>query len=85
MTEKSHAVNKGDYLLIDYVTKFEDGTVFDTTSKEKAFEAGIYDKEKGYRPLFFRVDTGQVIKGIDKGVLEIAQSRTCKADLQNRW
>ena len=69
MTENSCTVKKGDYLLIDYVAKLEDGTVFDTTSKEKAIEAGIYDKEKGYRPLFFRVDTGQVIKGIDKGVL----------------
>ncbi len=69
MTENSCTVKKGDFLLIDYVAKLEDGTVFDTTSKEKAIEAGIYDKEKGYRPLFFRVDTGQVIKGIDKGVL----------------
>ena len=84
MTEKSHTVEKGDYLLIDYATKFEDGTIFDTTSKEKAFELEIYDKEREYRPLFFRVDMGQVIKGIDKGVLEIAQSRTCKADLQSR-
>lgn len=69
MTENSSAVKKGDYVLIDYVAKLEDGTVYDTTSKEKAIEAGIYDKEKEYRPFFFRVDTGQVIKGIDKGVL----------------
>jgi len=69
MTENSRTVKKGDYLLIDYIAKFEDGTVFDATSKEKAIETGIYDNEKEYRPLFFRVDTGQVIKGIDKGVL----------------
>jgi peptidylprolyl isomerase len=69
MTENSHAAKKGDYLLIDYTAKLEDGTVYDTTLKEKAVEAGIYDSGKAYRPLFFRVDTGQVIKGIDKGVL----------------
>lgn len=69
MTENSSTVKKGDYLLIDYTAKLEDGTVFDTTSKEKAIEAGVYDKEKQYRPFFFRVNTGQVIKGIDKGVL----------------
>lgn len=69
MTDNSHAAKKGDYLLIDYTAKLEDGTVYDTTSKEKAIEAGIYDPEKDYRPFFFRVDTGQVIKGIDKGVL----------------
>jgi peptidylprolyl isomerase len=69
MTENSRTVKKGDYLLIDYIVKLEDGTVYDTTSKEKALEVGIYDKEKEYRPFFFRVDIGQVIKGIDKGVL----------------
>jgi peptidylprolyl isomerase len=69
MTENSRIVKKGDHLLIDYTGKLEDGTVFDTTSKEKAIEAGIYDQELGYKPMFFRADTGQVIKGIDKAVL----------------
>jgi peptidylprolyl isomerase len=84
MTANSHTVKKGDYLLIDYVKKFEFETVFDASSKEKALEAGIYDKEKEYRPLIFRVDTVQVINDIDKGVLEIAHPGTCKADLQSR-
>jgi len=69
MTENSRTIKQGDHILIDYTAKFEDGKVFDTTSKEKAVEAGIHDKEKENRPLFFRVDAGQVIKGIDKGVL----------------
>ena len=38
-------------------------------NEEKALETGIYDEEKDYRPLFFRVDARQVIKGIDQGVL----------------
>jgi peptidylprolyl isomerase len=67
--ENCRTVKKGDYLLIDYTGKLEDGTVFDTTLKEKALEAGIYDEEKGHRPCFFRADTGQVVKGIDMGVL----------------
>lgn len=67
--ENFRTVKKGDYLLIDYIGKFQDGTVFDTTLKEKALEAGIYDEEKEYRPFFFRADAGQVIKGIDKAVL----------------
>lgn len=67
--ENSRTVKKGDYLLIDYTGKFEDGTVFDTTLKEKALEAGIYDEKKGYRPFFFRTDTFQAIKSIDMGVL----------------
>ncbi|AKB17847.1 peptidylprolyl isomerase [Methanosarcina sp. WWM596] len=67
--ENSRTVEKGDYLLIDYTGKLENGTVFDTTLKEKALEAGIYSEEKKYGPFFFRAYTGQVIKGIDAGVL----------------
>lgn len=67
--ENSRTVKKGDYLLIDYTGKLEDGTIFDTTLKEKALEAGIYGEEKVYRPFFFRADARQVIKGIDAGVL----------------
>lgn len=67
--ENSRTVEKGNYVLIDYTGKFEDGNVFDTTSKEKALEAGIYDEEKDYRPFFFRTDCKQVVKGIDNGIL----------------
>jgi peptidylprolyl isomerase len=84
MAENSWTVEKGDYLLIDYVAKFEDGTVFDTTSKEKSLKAGTCDTEKEYRPLFCRVDMSQFMKGIDKGVLGIACPRTCKANLNYR-
>lgn len=69
MMEDSRTVKKGNYILIEYTGKFEDGTIFDTTSKEKAIEAGVYNPEKEYSPFFFRVYTGQVIKGIDDGVL----------------
>ncbi len=67
--ENSRTVKKGDYLLIDFTGKFEDGKIFDTTLKEKALEAGIYNEDKGYRPFFFRTDAFQAIKGIDRGVL----------------
>ena len=72
--ENFRTVKKGDCLLIDFIGKFEDGTIFDTTSKEKAIEAGIYDPEKEYKPLFFRADGGQIIKGIDNGVLGMKES-----------
>ena len=72
--ENFRTVKKGNYLLIDFIGKFEDGTVFDTTSKEKAIEAGIYDPEREYKPLFFRADVGQIIKGIDKGVIGMKEA-----------
>ena len=69
MTENSRTVKKGDYILIDYTGKLEDGTIFDTTLKEKAIETGVYSEEKEYRPFFFRAGAFQVVKGIDEGVL----------------
>ncbi len=69
MTENSQTVKKGDYILIDYTGKLEDGTVFDTTLKKKAIEAGIYSEEKEYRPCFFKNGAAQVVKGIDMGVI----------------
>jgi peptidylprolyl isomerase len=85
--ENSRTVKKGDYILIDYTVKFEDGTVFDTTVKEKAIEAGIYDEEKKYSPFFFRTDARQVIKGIDAGVIGIrkGEEKTLKIEPQEAY
>lgn len=85
--ESSRTVKKGDYLLIDFTGIFEDGTVFDTTLKEKALEAGIYDEKKEYRPFFFRADTGQVIKGIDRAVIGMkeGEEKTLTAPPQDAY
>jgi peptidylprolyl isomerase len=72
--ENFRTVKKGDCLLIDFTGKLEEGTVFDTTSKEKAIEAGIYDPEREYKPLFFRADAGQIIQGIYNGVLGMKEA-----------
>ncbi len=87
MTENSRTVKKEDYILIDYTGKFEDGTLFDTTVKKKAIEAGIYSEEKEYKPLFFRVDAGQVIKGIDIAVLGMreGEEKTLKISPGNAY
>jgi peptidylprolyl isomerase len=72
--ENFRTVKKGDHILIDFTGKFNDGTVFDTTSKEKAIEAGIYDQEREYKPLFFRTDEGHIIPGIYKGVMGMREA-----------
>ncbi|MDD4496723.1 MAG: peptidylprolyl isomerase [Methanosarcinaceae archaeon] len=66
-------VKLGDSVSVDYIGKLADGTVFDTSIKETAIEAGIYNErrgqEGGYKPLNFTLGTGQVIKGFDEGVI----------------
>ena len=62
-------VEKGDAVSVHYVGKLDDGTVFDTSEKEEAMEAGIYNEMRDYEPLKFTVGAGQMIKGFDEGVV----------------
>ena len=65
-------VKEGDYVRVDYTGKLEDGTVFDTSIKDDAIEAGIYNPERDYQPLGFTVAAGQMIRGFDSGVVGMA-------------
>lgn len=65
-------VEDGDYVQVDYVGKLEDGTVFDTSVKDIAVEAGIYNQRRDYQPLGFTVGAGEMIGGFDKGVVGMA-------------
>ena len=69
---KVKVVKEGDYVRVDYTGKLEDGTVFDTSIKDDAIEAGIYIPERDYQPLGFTVAAGQMIKGFDSGVVGMA-------------
>ncbi len=69
---KVKVVKEGDYVRVDYTGKLEDGTVFDTSIKDDAIEAGIYNQERDYQPLGFTVAAGQMIKGFDSGVVGMA-------------
>jgi len=62
-------VERGDTVRIHYVGKFEDGSIFDTSLRDVAKEAGIYDSRREYSPLEFVVGSGKVIKGIDEAVV----------------
>ncbi|MBC8521414.1 MAG: peptidylprolyl isomerase [Methanomicrobia archaeon] len=66
-------VEEGDYVRVDYTGKQEDGTVFDTSIKEVAIEAGIYNQKRDYQPLGFTVGAGEMIKGFDKGIVGMVQ------------
>ncbi len=73
---KVKVVKESDYVRVDYTGKLEDGTVFDTSIKDDAIEAGIYNPERDYQPLGFTVAAGQMIKGFDSGVVGMAVGET---------
>lgn len=61
-------VNKsksGDLVVIHYKGWLEDGTLFDTT----------IDPNKGYMPFEFMLGTGTVIKGFERGVLDMCRGQ----------
>ena len=78
--DSSKKVENGDTISVDYVGKLEDGTVFDTSVKEAAIEAGIYNQMRNYEPLTFTVGAGQMIAGFDEGVvgMEVGETKTLK-------
>ncbi len=63
------AVENGDTVKLSYTGKFEDGTVFDTSSEEVAKEHGIFNPEREYGPLVFIMGAGQIIRGLERAVL----------------
>ncbi len=71
--DSSKIVENGDLISVDYVGKLEDGTVFDTSIKEVAIEAGTYNQMRDYKPLTFTVGAGQMIKGFDEGVVGMGE------------
>ena len=79
---QSEIVEKGDNISVNYVGKYDNGTVFDTSLLDVAKEAGPYDANstRTYEPLSFVVGAGQMISGFDNGVLNmtIGEKKTLK-------
>ncbi len=66
------SIGPGDRVAIDYVGRFEDGTVFGTSKHAVAADHGLAAAEDrdpdDYGPLTFTVGEGEVIEGLDDAV-----------------
>jgi len=63
-------VEKGDFILVDYVTKIkETGETFDTTLEEEAKKGGIFKGDTVYEPMLIVVGDGWVLKELDQSLL----------------
>lgn len=66
------AVKNTDAIVVDYIGRLDDGTVFDTSVKEVAMACGKYSSGRDYNEgLPFTVGAGQMIAGFDKGVVDM--------------
>jgi peptidyl-prolyl cis-trans isomerase B (cyclophilin B) len=66
-------IEPGDGVTIEYVGRFDDGSVFDTSRYAVAEERGLLEAqgrdESDYAPLSFTVGEGAVIEGLDQGLV----------------
>ncbi|MFW5977753.1 MAG: FKBP-type peptidyl-prolyl cis-trans isomerase [Halohasta sp.] len=70
-------IETGDSVTIEYVGRFEDGSVFDTSRYEVANEHGLAEAQEteadDYGPLSFTVGEGDVIEGLDEAVVGMSE------------
>jgi FKBP-type peptidyl-prolyl cis-trans isomerase len=62
-------IQAGDNIVVDYVGRLDEKTVFDTSVESIAKACGKYTEGRDYTSgLPFQVGAGQMIAGFDKGV-----------------
>ncbi|RLF12433.1 MAG: peptidylprolyl isomerase [Thermoprotei archaeon] len=72
-------IQKGDYVLIDYVAKVkETGEIIDLTKEDVAKEARFYREDGIYEPQLVIVGEGWVLEGLDEALtqMEVGEEKT---------
>lgn len=59
---------QGDSINVNYIGRFTDGKVFDTSYEAVAKENNIFNPQRPYEPLPLTCGVGQVIPGWDEGI-----------------
>jgi FKBP-type peptidyl-prolyl cis-trans isomerase 2 len=72
------SITTGDSVTLEYTGKLDDGTVFDTSKRSVAEEAGLAEAQpdREYAPLTVEVGAGQVIEGMEEGLVGLAAGET---------
>ena len=70
------ALQKGDFILIDYVAKVkETNETFDTTSEETAKSAHLHKEGETYEPKLVVVGEGWMLKPVDEAFLTMEPAK----------
>ncbi|MFW5977995.1 MAG: FKBP-type peptidyl-prolyl cis-trans isomerase [Halohasta sp.] len=71
-------ITTGDEVTFEYTGRLDDGTVFDSSHESVAQEAGLVDTQpdREYAPLTVEVGSGQVIEGMEEGLLGMEAGET---------
>jgi FKBP-type peptidyl-prolyl cis-trans isomerase 2 len=69
-------VKNGDNITVNYIGRFQDGKVFDTSIESVAKANGLFNPGARYEPLKFTVGNRKVIQGFDEGVIGMKVGET---------
>ncbi len=75
-------MEKGDFVLVDYVGRLESGEVFDLTKEDIAKEEKIYSSSIKYRPVTVVVGAGFVIPGMENVLLTMKVGETKHVEIE---
>lgn len=74
----SASAQTGDRVAVDYIGKFEDGKMFDTSLEQVAKDNALFSPQRAYAPLEFTVGSGQVVPGFENAVkgMKVGETKT---------
>jgi peptidylprolyl isomerase len=76
------SLQKGDFVLIDYVAKVkETGEVFDTTNEETAKKEHLHKEGEIYEPKLVVVGEGWILKALDEGLTTMEIGKTTSVEI----
>ncbi|MDH7477524.1 MAG: FKBP-type peptidyl-prolyl cis-trans isomerase [Candidatus Bathyarchaeota archaeon] len=76
------SLQKGDFILIDYVAKVkETGEVFDTTIEETAKKERLYKEGEIYEPKLVIIGEGWVLKALDESLTTMEIGKTNSVEI----
>jgi len=76
------ALQKGDFILIDYIAKVkETGEVFDTTSEETAKKERLYKEGEIYEPRLIVIGESWVLKTLDESLTTMEVDKIASVEI----
>ncbi|MEM3622616.1 MAG: FKBP-type peptidyl-prolyl cis-trans isomerase [Candidatus Bathyarchaeia archaeon] len=76
------SLQKGDFILIDYIAKVkETGEVFDTTMEETAKKERLYKEGEIYEPKLVVIGEGWVLKALDESLTTMEIGKTNSVEI----